>query len=104
MHRTEKSLTAHAKHGAIEARFVTARAGEAAPPLGVKQPDANSEKEGQDKEKKEENRELRDEFEAMCHAMPDLNRLVRYERRAWSRRKRAIHSFIEIKSKGGDLG
>jgi len=62
---------------------------------------ANSEKEGQGKEKNEEREALRDEFEAMCHAMPDLNRLVRYERRAWSRRKRAIRCFIEIKSKGG---
>jgi hypothetical protein len=35
----------------------------------------------------------------MRRAMPDLNRLVRYERRARSRRKRAIRSFIEIKSK-----
>jgi hypothetical protein len=40
----------------------------------------------------------RDEFEAMRHAMPDLDRLARYERRAWSRRKRAIRDFIEIKS------
>jgi hypothetical protein len=34
--------------------------------------------------------------------MPDLKRLARYERRAWSRRKRAFRSFIEIKSKGYD--
>jgi hypothetical protein len=39
----------------------------------------------------------RDEFDAMRHAMPDLDRLERYERRAWSRRKRAIRNFIEIK-------
>jgi hypothetical protein len=40
----------------------------------------------------------RDEFDAMRRAMPDLDRLARYERRAWSRRKRAIRDFIEIKS------
>ncbi len=39
----------------------------------------------------------RDEFDAMRHAMPDLDRLARYERRAWSRRKRAIRDFIKIK-------
>ena len=42
--------------------------------------------------------EERDEFDAMCEARPDLDRLARYERRAWSRRKRAIRNFIEIKS------
>jgi hypothetical protein len=42
---------------------------------------------------------LRDEFDAMQCAMPDLDRLERYERRAWSRRKRAIRSFIEIKAR-----
>jgi hypothetical protein len=46
--------------------------------------------------------EERDEFEAMREAMPDLKRLVRYERRAWSRRNRAIRNFIDIKSKGYD--
>jgi hypothetical protein len=40
----------------------------------------------------------RDEFDAMRRAMPDLDRLARYERRAWSRWKRAIRDFIEIKS------
>jgi hypothetical protein len=30
--------------------------------------------------------------------MPDLNRLERYERRALSRRKRAVQKFIEISS------
>jgi hypothetical protein len=32
----------------------------------------------------------RDEFDALWRARPDLNRLARYERRAWSRQKRAI--------------
>ena len=40
----------------------------------------------------------RDEFAAMRHAMPTLQRLARYERRAWSARERAIHQFIEIRS------
>jgi hypothetical protein len=43
--------------------------------------------------------EPRDEFDAMLRAVPDLDRLERYQRRAWSRRKRAIRSFIEIKSR-----
>jgi glycerophosphoryl diester phosphodiesterase len=42
--------------------------------------------------------EERDEFDAMHEAMPDLKRLARYERRAWSRRSQAIRRFIEIKS------
>jgi hypothetical protein len=42
---------------------------------------------------------LRDEFDALRLAMPDLDRLARYERRAWSRRKRAVCEFIEIKSR-----
>ena len=42
---------------------------------------------------------MRDEFDAMRLALPDLQRLERYERRAWSRRKRAIRDFIEITSR-----
>jgi len=38
--------------------------------------------------------EGRDEFDAMREAMVDLERLRRYERRAWSRRHRAIREFI----------
>jgi hypothetical protein len=41
----------------------------------------------------------RDEVDAMREAMPDLERLARYERRAWSRRKRAMRTFMEIKIK-----
>jgi hypothetical protein len=41
----------------------------------------------------------RDEVDAMREAMPDLERLARYERRAWSRRKRAMRKFMEIKIK-----
>ena len=39
----------------------------------------------------------RDETDALCEAVPDLERLARYERRALSRRKRALERFIEIK-------
>jgi hypothetical protein len=42
---------------------------------------------------------MRDEFDAMHVALPDLKRLERYERRGASRRKRAICDFIEIKSR-----
>jgi hypothetical protein len=41
----------------------------------------------------------RDELDAMCLSMPDLNRLERYEQRTLSRRKRAIQTFIEISNK-----
>jgi hypothetical protein len=40
----------------------------------------------------------RDEFDAMASAMPDLDRLDRYRRRAWSRQRRAIRRFMEIQS------
>ena len=56
--------------------------------------------EGQGGDNNEESAALRDEFDAMRHARPDLDRLVRYERRAFSRRKRAIRGFIEINARG----
>ena len=40
----------------------------------------------------------RDEFEMMREAIEDLERLRRYERRAWSRRSRAIRRFLAIKT------
>jgi len=39
----------------------------------------------------------RDETEMFFEAAPDLLRLARYERRAWSRRKRALRRFMAIK-------
>jgi hypothetical protein len=40
----------------------------------------------------------RDEFDAMSSAMPELERLERYRRRAWSREMRAMkssqHAFL----------
>jgi hypothetical protein len=47
--------------------------------------------------------EWRDELDAMRDALPDLDRLARYERRAWSRRKRAIRNFMETRSKSNDF-
>lgn len=40
----------------------------------------------------------RDEVEAFCEAIPDLKRLERYERRAWSRQERAIRDLIGMAS------
>jgi hypothetical protein len=40
----------------------------------------------------------RDEVDALCEALPDLIRLDRYERRAWSRRTRHLRRFMMIKS------
>jgi hypothetical protein len=45
--------------------------------------------------------EERSEVEALLEALPDLSRLDRYVRRAWSRRKRAIQTFIDVKSQRG---
>jgi hypothetical protein len=42
--------------------------------------------------------EERNEHQAVLEALPDLLRLDRYERRAWSRQKRAIRNFMRIKS------
>lgn len=39
----------------------------------------------------------KDGYKAMHEAIPGLERILRYERRAWSRRKRAISMFIAIK-------
>jgi hypothetical protein len=41
----------------------------------------------------------RDEYGAMREAIGDLECLRRYERRAWSRRSRAIRGFIAIKAR-----
>jgi hypothetical protein len=42
--------------------------------------------------------ELHDEIAAMQQALPTLERLARYERRAWTARDRAIHNFVAIRS------
>jgi hypothetical protein len=53
-------------------------------------------------EKRVKQRE-RDEYEALEAAILDLIRLGRYERRAWSRQKRAIREFMKIKMTGVDI-
>jgi len=39
----------------------------------------------------------RDDYESLREGVGDLVRLLRYERRAWSRRKRAVRAFMVIK-------
>lgn len=41
--------------------------------------------------------ENRDEAEAMREGLPQLERLARYERRAWSRRKRAFRRYLSLR-------
>jgi len=43
----------------------------------------------------------RDEYQALEAAILDLIRLGRYERRTWSRQKRAIREFMKLKMTGG---
>jgi hypothetical protein len=43
----------------------------------------------------------RDESAALLEAIPDLNKLACYERKAWSRQKRALREFIAIKVRTG---
>ena len=43
----------------------------------------------------------RDDCDAFCEALPDLSRVACYERRAWSRRRRAFCEFLAIKSQCG---
>jgi hypothetical protein len=45
----------------------------------------------------------RDEHEALETAVGDLIRLDRYQRRAWSRQKRAIREFIRMKTTARDV-
>ena len=42
-------------------------------------------------------RRQRTDYQALEEAIPDLIRLERYERRAWSRQRRAICEFLNIK-------
>jgi hypothetical protein len=46
---------------------------------------------------------LRSEVEVMADVMPEFQRIGRYERRAWSRRKRALLRFIEAKAESDNL-
>jgi len=42
--------------------------------------------------------EERDEFDALQAAMSDIEKLARYERRAWSRYRRAVRGLTELKA------
>jgi len=70
-------------------------------PLGVKvlleEPDPEEEQRALDLARKQIEQEQRDEYEALEAAVPDLIRLERYERRAWSRQRRAIRELLKIK-------
>jgi hypothetical protein len=46
----------------------------------------------------EQQTEKRDEYEALEAASLDLKRLDRYQRRTWSRQKRAIREYVKIKA------
>ena len=70
-------------------------------PLGLKvlleEPDSEEEQRALDLARKQIEQQQRDEHEALQKAIPDLIRLERYERRAWSRQQRAIREFLNIK-------
>ena len=70
-------------------------------PLSLKvlleEPDPQEEQRALDLAWKQIEQQQRDEHEAMQEATPDLVRLERYERRAWSRQQCAIREFLNIK-------
>jgi hypothetical protein len=43
-------------------------------------------------------RQERNDLTALLEALPDLNKLASYERKSWSRRKRALRDFIAVKA------
>ena len=66
----------------------------------LEEPDYIDEQTREQARKRIKNRELveqRGEYEALRAAIDDLIRLDRYERRAWSRQKRAIREFITLR-------
>ncbi len=69
-------------------------------PLGLKvlleEPNSLEEERALDLARKQIEQQQRDEHEALKMAIPDLIRLERYERRAWSRQQRAIREFLNI--------
>ena len=70
-------------------------------PLGLKvlleEPDPLEEQRARDLARKEIEQQQRDQYQALEAAIPDLIRLERYERRAWSRQMRAIREFLNLK-------
>jgi len=47
--------------------------------------------------KRRENRKERDEDQMLREGIRDLERLLRYEKRAWSRRRKALRAFMAVK-------
>jgi hypothetical protein len=62
----------------------------------LEEPDREEERKALAVAKKQIEEQERDDHEALEGAVPDLLRLERYERRAWSRQKRAIRQFIAL--------
>ena len=44
-----------------------------------------------------QDRQERDEYQVLREGIQDLERLLRYEKRAWSQRKKAVRVFMAIK-------
>jgi hypothetical protein len=65
--------------------------------LPEEDPTEEEERRALDLARSEIRRQQRNEYEALEEAIPDLIRMERYERRAWSRHKRAIREFVLIK-------
>lgn len=65
--------------------------------LEEEEPTEEEEERALDRAGKEVKRQQRTEYEALEEAIPDLIRLERYERRAWSRQKQAIQEFVLMK-------
>ena len=63
----------------------------------LEEPDPLEEQRARDLARKEIEQQQRDQYQALEAAIPDLIRLERYERRAWSRQMRAIREFLNLK-------
>jgi len=63
----------------------------------LEDPTEQEEEQASELAREEIKRRQRNDYEALEEAIPDLIRLERYERRAWSRQKRAIQQLVLIK-------
>ena len=63
----------------------------------LEEPTEQEEEQALELAREEIKRRQRNDYEALEEAIPDLIRLERYERRAWSRQKRAIQQLVLIK-------
>jgi hypothetical protein len=94
----EQLVEAKAKPKAADAKHGAAGDGKTGPPSNSKEATGNAEAATPSPTvPKPTPRALRDECDAMVLALPELNRLERYERRAWSGRTRAMERFVAIK-------